>query len=632
MTIEEISIENYKSIKEITFPIKNYGSGSKRSNAALLIGINESGKSSILQGISLLKSGIEEVDYSEDCFIDAQEENEYIDIYAYLKFSDFEERKFIDKIKEATKWDEDDFKEFKIETIRKNAYCNSTNSGIHYYIELNDKFPIYKYVEYEKKVNKGGKVTKTTEYGLLSQVNSIKEEITKDNYIEHIKVGQKSLTKNKLESYCAKILFHRLNAYFPKIELWRSSKEFLLNDTIDLNEFKEDPKINIPLLNIFKIYGVSSSDAIKDLIEKSLKNQRKTDQLKEKLEQAVTKHINSIWKEHKIKFIVSINGSKCEVHVEDKDKKFNRFSMKQRSDGFQQFVSLILSLSVQNKTNELKNHLILIDEPEVHIHPSGIKYLRDELLKIGKNNNLIISTHSSFLVDTDVPERHWVVTKNKAETEINAITSETPLSDENVLKAAFGLSIFKEILPSNLLIVEGEDDKSIINHVNKVLGKPNNGSIKTAKGASKALTLASLLDDQKVGAHFLFDDDKEGRTFKVKIEKGFNKFFENKVFTLRDLVNTIPEKSTMEDLLPKPLVKKVLKRELGQTFTINNIHPVLKQAKDQNQLLRENKEKLESVKRKIAEEFISSFTTKAKMQNQCAELIKLANELEIKTR
>ena len=380
--------------------------------------------------------------------------------------------------------------------------------------------------------------------------------------------------------------------------MWRSSKEFLLNNTIDLDKFKEDPKINIPLLNIFKIYGVTSSEAIKELIEKSLKNQRKTDQLKEKLEQAVTKHINSIWKEHKIKFIVSINGSNCEVHVEDKDKKFNRFTMKQRSDGFKQFVSLILSLSVQNKTNELKDHLILIDEPEVHIHPSGIKYLRDELLKIGKNNNLIISTHSSFLVDTNVPERHWIVTKKKSETEINAITGETPLSDENVLKAAFGLSIFKEILPSNLLIVEGEDDKSIISHVNKILGKPNNGSIKTAKGASKALTLASLLDDQRVGAHFLFDDDKEGRAFKTKIEKGFNKFFESKVFTLRDLVNTIPEKSTMEDLLPKTLVKKVLKRELGQNFTINNTYPVLKQAKDQNQLIRENKEKLESVKRK----------------------------------
>ena len=180
MTIEEIRIKNYKSIKEITFPIKNYGSGSQRSNTALLIGINEAGKSSILQAISLLKSGIKEIDYSEDCFIDAQEDDEYIDIYAYLKFSNFEEGKFIEKIKEVTKWNEDDFKDFAIESIRKNAYCDSTNSGVHYYIGLNDEFPLFKYVEYEKNVNKGGKVTKTTEYGLISHVNSIKNEITRD--------------------------------------------------------------------------------------------------------------------------------------------------------------------------------------------------------------------------------------------------------------------------------------------------------------------------------------------------------------------------------------------------------------------------------------------------------------------
>lgn len=626
MKIKKICIENFKSIKKIDFPLKSYGKGKSLSNTALLIGINESGKSSILKGISLLSEGIKEIEYLDDCFIDAQEDDKYIDIYGYLDFTAYEENIFIESFIEKTGWDKTDFSNLNCSEIVKNVYSNSSSSHTHYYVYINDNFPHYKYIKYDKKVNKNGRVTKTEHYGKLSKVNGITEEITESNYQQFLKTDQKIITKEELESQIAKKIYYTLDAYFAKIILWKPIKKFLISETINLNEFKKKPDSNIPLSNIFKICGAESDEEI----ENGLKNQRKTDELKEKLETAVTKHVNTIWKEHKIKFIISINGSNCEVHVEDKDKKFNRFTMAQRSDGFKQFVSLMLSLSALNKTNELEDYLILIDEPEIHLHPSGIKYLRDELLKIGKKNDLIISTHSSFLVDTEVPERHWIVTKSKAETGIMNIDESTPLSDENVLKAAFGLSIFKELLPNKILVVEGEDDKSIIQRATNILNKPILDTIKTAKGASKALTLASLLDDQNISAHFLFDDDKEGRTFKAKIEKGFNKFFENKVYTLRDLVGTIPENSTMEDLLPREFVVKTLKRELNQNFNIRDNIPILKQAKDQNKLLRQDKEKLESVKRKISEGFFLEYKTKTKLRNNCMDLIKLIEKLEEK--
>ena len=53
--------------------------------------------------------------------------------------------------------------------------------------------------------------------------------------------------------------------------------------------------------------------------------------------------------------------------------------MNSRSDGFKQFISFILSLSIETKKYDNNNRLILIDEPERHLHPSGIRDLGKDL-------------------------------------------------------------------------------------------------------------------------------------------------------------------------------------------------------------------------------------------------------------
>jgi predicted ATP-dependent endonuclease of OLD family len=79
--------------------------------------------------------------------------------------------------------------------------------------------------------------------------------------------------------------------------------------------------------------------------------------------------------------------------VEEKSDTY-KFEVDKRSDGFKQFVSIILNLSIENETGVLNNKVILLDEPETHLHPSGQKYLRNELLKISENNLVIYATHS----------------------------------------------------------------------------------------------------------------------------------------------------------------------------------------------------------------------------------------------
>ena len=57
MELKKINILNYKSIKDVTLEINCYGN----SNTQILVGINESGKSSILEAINLINGDLEEI-------------------------------------------------------------------------------------------------------------------------------------------------------------------------------------------------------------------------------------------------------------------------------------------------------------------------------------------------------------------------------------------------------------------------------------------------------------------------------------------------------------------------------------------------------------------------------------------
>lgn len=625
MKIKNVLIKNFKSIKELNIPLNEYGSGSQKSNTTFLVGINESGKSAILEAISLIKVGFADKEYSEYCFLEAQEDSDYVDLYTELEITS--EAFWQIKIEKNLGLKNDFTKKIRFQKIVKNTYLGADEPGEGYEIAINDNLPFHEYVIVTTQITVNGKVEKTEKIEFLKTINKVDEKITKENASSFIKENQKLLTKKTLENRIASSLTENLNFNIPNIEIWKAEPEYLINSIIDLEKFKEKTELSIPLKNIFHIYGKKTDDDIKATIERALKSQARSDELEDKMTDKVTKHINRIWKEHKIKIKVSINSSNCQVQIEDKDKKFNYYTMAQRSDGFKQFVSLILSLSAQNDSDKLSNNIILIDEPEVHLHPSGVKYMRDEILKIGKNNNVIVSTHSQNMVDTTTPERHWIVQKEKAETSILQIDSNTPIEDDKVLASAFGINLFKELLPKNIIIVEGGDDKNIIAHALKLLQDKFFYSIKSAGGASKSPGFARLLGDENVPAFILFDSDKDGRDNKKKILDNQKEYYStNNVFTLKDLCNELPKDSTIEDVLPIDFVKAFFDKEMEVNFTLVEERAILHQLKNQSPKLKSDKQKLDSLKVKLSNEFAEKYKTRAKIK-EMKRLNELINNL-----
>ena len=61
MKLTKIKIENFKSIQEIEFEIKKFGT----SYTTMLLGVNESGKSNILEAMSFFETPEDSFDYDE---------------------------------------------------------------------------------------------------------------------------------------------------------------------------------------------------------------------------------------------------------------------------------------------------------------------------------------------------------------------------------------------------------------------------------------------------------------------------------------------------------------------------------------------------------------------------------------
>ena len=112
------------------------------------------------------------------------------------------------------------------------------------------------------------------------------------------------------------------------------------------------------------------------------------------------------------------------------------YSLEDISDGFKQFLSIVFGVNIK----ENYNNIIAIDEPEVHLHPSAAMYLKEKLLELGKGNYVFYSTHSPFMLDANVSERHYKVSKEDGITSIIKLEPNTNMNDDELTEELFGIN------------------------------------------------------------------------------------------------------------------------------------------------------------------------------------------------
>lgn len=595
MKITKILIENYKSIKHLEIPMptpQEYGG----SSAVFLLGVNESGKSNILEAINRIGTGFnDDARFLELCHKSAHEDDaSYADLFVHVELDKKEQLNYQNLIAEKFPALKDDAKKIVANELIKNVFCGSNERGCVFTVDTS----INGDIDFEKYAKIGESIV------LADSVEESEKDSTKPLTIEEIQL----LISNQCHD--------ELDAFFPTVRFWKPSPEHLIVDPIDLLEYRSGNITSVPLTHIFYLYGKRDKDGINNAIKMALSNDEKKSELQDKLSNVATRHINSVWKEHKVNIKIKIDGTSLKVHVEDVDAEHAYYNMTQRSDGFKNFISLLMSLSAQYEGKILNNNILLLDEPEAGMHPGGVRRMRDEILKMGRSNHIFVATHSPSMVDLVAPQRHWIVKKSKMNTSVHFVSERASMKDEEVMRMAFGIDVVKEILPNNLLLVEGQMDRELLQCAFYELNKKEDEfiftpPIKSMEG-SNAQNLASLLDFHCINAVILLDSDKEGTKMQRSIIDNQTYFDESNVFTLSDLVCNLPDGATIEDLLPMSCIKKILKGD-GKKYdleAIPNLAPVLSKITARNPDLRgaANKAKLAKIKSKIAKDVIQEYS------------------------
>lgn len=455
MRLTKAYIKNFRSISEVTLEFE--------PKCRVLVGINESGKTNILKALSLLDpdATIENDDLRQSL---PNEPPVTEGIVRFVFTLDKEERVLAyESI--ANDVIGDTKKQLIIEREGKSlnlAQYFDTKTTTIYQVDLASKNKHWSYwTDSVSKVIKGWRkpkaaATTTIRVDDTRPFRPISEfKIIHVDSLGEIPVNDvEPLTVFDVNRVVGKAINQVVKEKLPSCIYWQYNESNLLPAEVDIATFSSDPDSCLPMRHMFSLSGFSDPQAA--INEAQVRTNGLRNLLK-RVSDLSTKHMHDVWKDYRgIKLELIQNGDKINAHVEDA---YNVYNLARRSDGFKRFITFLLLVSAKAKTKELQNTLYLHDEPDISLHPSGARYLRDELIKIAVDNYVVYSTHSIFMIDRNVINRHLIVEKKNEITTIREV-NESNIVDEEVIYNALGYSIFENLKAKNI-IFEGWRDKKL---------------------------------------------------------------------------------------------------------------------------------------------------------------------------
>lgn len=276
------------------------------------------------------------------------------------------------------------------------------------------------------------------------------------------------------------------------------------------------------------------------------------------------------WKQGDYKFRFQADGKHFKIWVSD-DKRPEEIALEGRSTGLQWFLSFYLIFLVESKDSH-ENAILLLDEAGVSLHPLAQKDLAYFFDNLSRNNQIVHTTHSPFLVDTGNVDRVKVVYLDKdgktvASSDLRAADSHSNKSTSvYAVHAALGLSVSDILLQGcKIVIVEGPSDQFYLNGIknyliNRGLFQPKEEVVFVPSGGVKGIRpLSSLMSGKEEELPvILIDSDSSGKGMKKSLMKDLYKDFPDRIIEVEDLLGI--EKSEVEDLIPVEFIERFILR------------------------------------------------------------------------
>lgn len=233
------------------------------------------------------------------------------------------------------------------------------------------------------------------------------------------------------------------------------------------------------------------------------------------------------------------------------------FRIDERSKGCKWFFSFLLF--TEFRKNRTKNILFLLDEPASNLHSSAQIKIVDALGELSKDALVLYATHSHHLIKVDWLAGAYIIINEVLE---NSLSGDMTFFDRaNITAKKYytyvgeGLgddkvSYFQPILdaldykPSsvepipNICILEGKNDWYTFKYFQEIILKDEyQYNFYPGAGATKLSDIIRLYLSWGKDFIVIIDGDKEGRDAKENYIEEFGVLIEKRIFTLKDVLN-----------------------------------------------------------------------------------------------
>ncbi|MCL4447208.1 MAG: ATP-binding protein [Candidatus Thermoplasmatota archaeon] len=547
MKFIEFKFRNFKGIRDVTF----YLDKSPRANIYTLVGLNESGKTTLLEAISNFdpqptptQLPVTTLRQDPNAFIPLSLRDNFngeIVIEATLQFDSSDLVKINSYARANTS-----FKE--IENVKTTWYSRN-------YSFLDSKF---------KEENR--------------YWNGLKGKLKGNENGSFIDMWKKyNADWHKLDEFILSLIPTIL--YFPNF-LFDFPSRIYLQTIPNEKDLRENFYIDLIQDILYSLENKTYIDdhLIKRIMSDDANDKRNLKRLLQLMEAKVTKVVFGSWneifkrkvKDSRIKIESGKDSSKgayLEFNIEAQDGIYN---INDRSLGFRWFFAFLIFTQFRPyREASSKNLIYLFDEPASNLHSSAQRQLLNSFERFGENVKIIYTTHSHHMINPRWLESTYIV-------ENDGIDLESPESNspkgtniqieryrEFVSKFPQKTDYFQPVLevldyrPSDLekipncIFLEGKNDYYTLTYFNEIVFyNKYKTNLKIGRASCRLNILISLYLGWGKNFMALLDSDKAGDKEKERYIEKFGSIVEGHIFTLSD-IDTSWSHVSMDELFIK---------------------------------------------------------------------------------
>jgi len=253
----------------------------------------------------------------------------------------------------------------------------------------------------------------------------------------------------------------------------------------------------------------------------------------------LTDRLNPSWKGEPIHVELRFNpGNILSVVISDVHRDgmiTNTGLLNRRAEGFKWTFSFIVNFAAETQRAELKEAILLLDEPARNLHPTQQLGIADLLKNLAGSNQVLYATHSPFMIFDYTPGNLLVVELDRKKHLSRIFYDYWKADDATLTPILYGLSkglvdsiINREIGINSrpVIIVETMSDTTYLNAFDKFLQDPNISmnplNVVPTHNKNSVLPLSLFYRNHDYNTFILLDNDYESK--QIADELKVNKF------------------------------------------------------------------------------------------------------------